>query len=146
MTFIRGVLRVNSNQTVREYLEELGLGHLSGLLKGIGIDELTDFIYVFVEDLVEMGLNYEDAQRILRPFHASNHHRPEGPWPAGARGSEVREGDVRLPEGWITHPAQPLPASQSRPSESQSLSHAALLRIIRSMYPLLTIWPEYSNP
>ena len=84
-----GAPRVNSNQTVQEYLEELGLGHLSGLLSGIGVDELTDFLYVFVEDLVEMGLNCEDAQRILRPFHASNHHRPEGPWPAGTRGSEV---------------------------------------------------------
>ena len=147
-----GCHHVHEHQTVDEYLAYLNLGHLLGVLRDIGIDELDDFRYVFVEDLVEMGLTYEDAQRILAPFHASNHHRPEGPWPAGTRGCEVplliqggklafmgvrgrrvvltpraREAEVpRRLEGWTVQPVQPFPASaQPGPIDGQPLSQAA---------------------
>ncbi|CAE7274423.1 GIP [Symbiodinium sp. CCMP2592] len=62
-----------------EFLEDREVEWTMKRLTFMGVESLADLAYLYVEDLVELGLPLEDARRIMTGIHPTGTVRPDNP-------------------------------------------------------------------
>ncbi|CAE7775417.1 RE1 [Symbiodinium sp. CCMP2592] len=64
---------------LREFLQEREVSNRQAQLEFMGVESPADLYYLYVEDLVEMGISLEDSYRIMRGVHPEGTVRPDNP-------------------------------------------------------------------
>ena len=71
------------------FLWERDIQYIYPELRRLGVDEPEDLIYLFVEDLIELGLSPWEAERVMFGVHPPGTRRPDNPNNCGLRTGEV---------------------------------------------------------
>ncbi|CAE7819778.1 GIP [Symbiodinium sp. CCMP2592] len=62
-----------------QFLDDRGVARLYRQLMALGVEVASDLSFLYTEDLVENGIPFEDARRIMQGIHPTGTVRPDNP-------------------------------------------------------------------